>query len=119
MLADPQSITIAGATVSLPRTGEIGNQADYTAGDLTRNLRITQKVGKDVRRTTASLQSHKITADALTAVNRRVTSTVSVTVTSPIDGFSVQELADELTGLATLLTASSATVAKRILAGEK
>lgn len=119
MLADPQSITIGGATTSLPRTGNGQDSADYTAADGAIKLRVQQRSNSKTRRTNISVSSNKIAADPLTAVNQRLSSLVSVNVTAPIDGFTVTELKDQLVGIATLLTASSAALAIKILGGEK
>lgn len=119
MLADPQSITVAGTTVSLPRTGIAGQSADYTSADGLSSLRVQQADGKNSRRTSITLRTNKIAADPLTAVNRRLSAAVSVTVNAPLDGFTVTELKDQIVALATLLTASSAATAVKILGGEK
>lgn len=119
MLADPQSVTIAGTAVSLPRTGVGAASADYTSADGAVSLRVQQTTGKDTRRTVISLRSNKITPDPLTAVNKRVSSVVSVSVSSALDGFTITELKDQLVAIATALTASSAALTTKILAGEK
>lgn len=119
MLADPQSITIAGTTISLPRTGVAPSYADYSAPDGATSVRVSQSQSKNQRRTSVALRVNKIAADPLTAVNQRVTSTTSVNINVPVDGFTIQELTDQLVGLATLLTASSAAIAKKVLGGEK
>lgn len=119
MLADPQSITIAGTTISIPRTGIGGDSAVYTSADGTVSLRIQQTVNKTRRRTIISLQSNKIAADALTAVNQRVQSVLTFSFNTPVDGFTITELKDQLVGLSTLLTASSAAMAIKVLGGEK
>jgi hypothetical protein len=119
MLADPQSVTVGGGAKSLPRTGIGSDTVDYTTADGAYRLRVQQKQNGKSRRTNISLIANKIAADPLTAVNSRLSALVSVNVTSPIDGFTVDELADQITGLSTLLTASSAATAKKILGGEK
>jgi len=119
MLADPQSVTIGAATVSLPRTGINGTSADYTSADGAVSLRVQQTTTKDQKRTVISQRSNKIAADPLTAVNRRLSSIISVSITNPVDGFTVAELKDQLVGLANALTASSAAMATKIISGEK
>jgi hypothetical protein len=119
MLSDPQSITVAGDTTSLPRVSEVGTFADYTSADGTVNLRITQNGNGSTRRASIALRTSKIAADPISEVNSRKSATVSVNVSRPVDGFTVDELAAQLVGLSTLITASSAAIAKRIIAGEK
>jgi hypothetical protein len=119
MLADPQSVTVGGTAVSLPRTGIGQNSADYTSADGAYQLRVQQTTNKDTRRTSISLRSNKIAADPLTAVNSRKSDIVSVSAVVPLDGFTVTEVKDQIVALATALTASSAALAIKILGGEK
>lgn len=119
MLADPQSVTIAGTAVSLPRVGISASSADYSSVDGTLTLRVQQTTNKDQKRTIISQRSNKIAADPLTAVNHRVSSIWSISNTAPLDGFTINELRDQLIGLANALTASSGALAVKILGGEK
>ena len=119
MLADPQSLTIAGTAVSLPRTGVNGTSADYTSADGAVSLRVQQQVSKGTRRTSVSLRNNKITTDPLMAVNRRVSDVVSLNINAPLDGFTATELKDHVVALATALTASSAAMTLKVLGGEK
>lgn len=119
MLADPQSITISGTPVSLPRTGVGPQSAEYTSADGTLRFLVRQSSNSKTRRTAVSVQRNKIAADPLTAVNTRYTETVTMSVVSPIDGFSIAELVADIVGLATWLTASSAANSTKTLAGEK
>jgi hypothetical protein len=115
MLADPQSVN----SVSLPRTGIGQDSATYTSADGALSLRVQTVRGKDRNRFIISIQSTKIAADPLTAVNQRVSSVASVTVTAPLSGFTTTELKDLTTGLFTALTATSNAMLLKILGGEK
>jgi len=119
MLADPQSVTVGGATISLPRTGVDKGSADYTSADGTSQMRVAQTTNSSSRRTTISLKTNKIAADPITAVNSRKSSLWTITNTAPLDGFTVAELRDQLIGLANALTATSGALATKILGGEK
>lgn len=119
MLADPQSVTVSGTAISLPRTGIGANLADYTSADGTVSLRVQQSISNGTQSTIVSLKTNKITPDPLTAVNKRVSSVVSVSVRAQTDGFTVAELVASLQGIATALTASSAAMATKVLSGEK
>jgi len=119
MLADPQSVTVAGTAISLPRTGLSGTTADYQSADGTTSLRIQQSTSRNQKRTSAVLRTAKVAADPITGLNSRVTATWSITCNQPVDGFSVTELKDQLVALATMLTASSAATTVKILGGEK
>jgi len=119
MLADPQSVTVGGATISLPRTGIDKTSADYTSGDATSQMRVAQTTNSSTRRTTVSLKTNKIAADPITAVNSRKSSIWTISCNAPLDGFTVTELKDQLVGLAAALTASSAALTVKVLGGEK
>jgi hypothetical protein len=119
MLADPQSVTIGATTSSLPRIGEAPGYADYNSADGTVTLRTTQNKNGTTKRVSAIIRQSKIAADPLTAVNQRLTSTVTISFQSPLDGFSTTELKDIYTGLTGQLNASSSAVLLKLLGGEK
>lgn len=119
MLADPQSVTVAGTALSLARVGIGQNSADYWTADGASRLRVQQTSNAKTRRTSVTLQTDKVAADPLTAVNARVTSQISVSILAPINGFTVTELRDQLIGLANALTASTGAMTVKILGGEK
>lgn len=119
MLADPQSVTVNAIAISLPRTGVTALLSDYTSADGITTLRIQQNVTGTSKRTSATLRTAKIAADPISGLNSRKTAAISVTITQPIDGFTVTELKDQVVGLLTALTASSAAMTTKILAGEK
>lgn len=119
MLADPQSITVGGTTISLPRTGADKGSSDYTSADVLSQLRVAQTTNSTTRRTTISLKTNKIAADPITALNARKSNLWTISNTAPLDGFSLVEIRDQLIGLANALTASSGALATKILAGEK
>lgn len=119
MLADPQSITIAGTAVSLPRTAVNGTSADYTSADGAVSLRVQQQTSKGTRRTSVSLRNNKIAADPLMAVNRRVSDVVSLNINAPLDGFTATELRDHVLALCAALSASSGSMVTKVLGGEK
>jgi hypothetical protein len=119
MLADPQSVTVGGTAISLPRTGADKGSADYTSADNNSQLRVAQSTNSSTRRTTISLKTNKIAADPISAVNSRKSSLWTITNTAPIDGFTAIELRDQLIGLANALTATTGALTSKILAGEK
>jgi hypothetical protein len=119
MLAEPLSITVGATPISLPRVGVDRTSADYSSADGNSAIRIAQSTSGSTRRTVASLKTHKIAADPITAVNTRKTSQWNITHQGPLDGFTATELKDQLVALAILLTASSGATAIKILAGEK
>lgn len=119
MLADPQSVTVGGSTISLPRTGSDKTSADYTSADNLSQMRVVQATTNSTRRTTISLKTNKIAADPITAVNARKSSIWTISNNSPLDGFTITELRDQLIGLANALTATSGALTTKVLGGEK
>jgi hypothetical protein len=115
MLADPQSIN----SISLPRTGIGTDSAVYTSADGALSLRVQKVSGKDRNRFIVSVQSTKIAADPLTAVNQRISAVASVTVTAPLSGFTATELKDLYKGLGDALSATTYAMFLKILGGEK
>jgi len=120
VLADPQSVTISGTAISLPKTDDRPQTNVYSSFADGVTLFGTQRVtGKDNRRrATVSLQKEKIAADALTAVNQRVASSVTVSFSFPA-GFTTTEVEAQAAALITWLTASTNANLKKILAGER
>lgn len=119
MLTDPQSITVGGTTIPLPKTGSDKTSADYQSSDGNSQLRVQQTTNSTTRQTVVSLKTNKIAADPVSAINSRKSSIWTISNRAPLDGFTLTELKDELVGLATLLTASSAALTTKILGGEK
>ncbi len=119
MLTDPQSVTVNAVPISLPRVGLTSTQGDFSASDGTTTLRVIQSATRTTKRTSVILRTAKIAADPITGLNSRVTANWSCTLTQPLDGFTLTELKDQLVGLATWLTASSAAATTKVLGGEK
>lgn len=120
MLADPQSVTISGTAVSLPKIDTRPETNVYSSLPDGVTLFGTQRVtGKDSRRrATISLQKEKIAADALTAVNQRVAASVTVSFSYP-SGFTSTEIEAHAVALINWLTASTNANLKKVLAGER
>lgn len=119
MLTDPQSVTVGGTAISLPRTGIDKSSADYTSADANSQMRVAQTTNSTTRRTTVSYKTNKIAADPISAVNSRKSSIWTISCNAPLDGFTATELKDQFVGLATALTASSAALTLKVLGGEK
>jgi len=119
MLPDPQSITVGGSTISLPKVGSDRTSADYQSADGVSQLRVAQTINSKTRTTSISLKTNKIAADPISAVNSRISSVWAITNRSPLDGFTIVELRDQLLGLAAQLTATSGALTTKALGGEK
>jgi hypothetical protein len=118
MLTDPQSVTIAGTTTSLPRTSSGVNQAAYTSADGTVVLTISHTYGKRTRRT-ARLDFSKIAADPLISANNiKYSMSAYFVLDLPLTGFTPTEAAATLEGLIAALTASSDAMIVAITGGQ-
>lgn len=118
--ADPQSVTIAGAAISLPRVSTGLNTSSYKSNDGLVALTTASSYGKRIRRT-MRLDHAKIAADPLiTGTNIRTKMAVYVVFDVPLEGqgYTIQNELDVFTGLATLMTASSGAKTTQLLGGE-
>lgn len=92
MLSDPQSVTINGATSSLPLTSAAATKRSYTSSDGKVRLEVGQFTTKTRFRRDFRLTQTKIAVDPLTAVNQEVSASVIIAIDEPRSGFSDQEL---------------------------
>ncbi|DAD51621.1 TPA_asm: coat protein [ssRNA phage Zoerhiza.2_2] len=119
MFSDPQSVTI-GTAQSLPRTGISGNAGTFTKDDGTVALGIAHSQSKRGRvRSTARIDYSKIVADPLiTGTNLRLSASAYIVIDKPINGFTVAEQVQLITGLTTWLTSSTNANATKLGGGE-
>lgn len=119
MYSDPQSVTI-GTAQSLARTGISGNSGSFTKDDGTVALTVSHSKSKANRvRSTARIDFSKIVADPLvTGTNLRLSSSVYIVLDKPVNGFTVAEQVQLITGLTTWLTASTNANATKLGGGE-
>lgn len=115
--ADPQSVTI-GSALSLARTGQGIDSGTFTKDDGTAQLLISHSNGRR-RRHTARVNFSKVVADPLvTGTNLRVSASAYIVLDVPINGFTVAEQVQIITGLTTWLTASTNANATKLVGGE-
>ena len=119
MLTDPQSVTISGTASSLPRlemrpeTNVYSSTADFV------DEFVTQKVDKTGRRrSTISLQKSIIVTDPVSGIKTRVPYSVTMGASVPL-GVTAADAEALFNALNTQLTASTNTLLKKILAGER
>lgn len=115
--SDPQSITISGAAISLPRTSSGTNAGTFSAADSTAVLKISNSYGKRNRRT-ARLEHSKIAPDPLTAANQKYSMTVYLVVDEPVVGYTLAERQAIVAGLTKWLTDTSGANVAKLLGGE-
>jgi hypothetical protein len=117
-LADPNSVTISGATTSLPRTSVDEDRSEYTSADGLIQLIASHDYGKRVRRM-IRLDTSKLTSDPFKpAENVKVGMSVYTVFDLPPAGYSNAEALAAWVGFNTLLTATSNAVVTKILGGE-
>jgi hypothetical protein len=116
--ADPQSVTIASNTVSLPRTSSGTNSGVFTSNDGTAKLSVSHTFAKRNRHQ-FRLDFSKIAADPLIAGNNvEYSMSAYLVVDEPPVGFTVAEGTDVVKGLVGLLSASSYAAVTKFLGGE-
>lgn len=117
MLADPQTITITGTALTLPRvlTGtELGRFSNGTTTLETQTSRDSRRV-----RTVVRLKESKVTTDPLVSTtNIRVDDTIALNITRPVEGFSDADVLAQVKGFIAWLSASTDENLKKIIAGE-
>jgi len=119
MLSDPQSVTIAGSTSSLPKLEQRTDTSVYSNVTDSVDLFVTQKVDKQGRRrSTASLQKSIIVTDPVTGIKSRLPYSVSVGLSYPI-GVAVTDVVALYTAEAAALSASTNALLTKIANGER
>jgi len=116
--ADPQSVTIATVTTSLPRTSVEGDRSVYSSADGLIQLSADHQVSKRIRRV-VRLDLAKVTSDPFKPVeNVKVNMAVYTVFDLPPAGYTNADALAVWVGYRTLLAASSDTVITKLLAGE-
>lgn len=83
---DPQSVTISGTTISLPRVSTRDNESKYLSGDGFVNLSISSAYGRRTRRV-VRLDHAKISPDAFNpAISVRQSMSVYYVIDTPSGG---------------------------------
>jgi len=117
-LSDPQSVTISGSAISLPRVSTGENKSIYTSSDGAVDLTLSSTYGNRVRRV-ARLDHSKFTADPfIPADNREVSMSCYLVFDSPTVGYTNAELKANYVGFNTLYTASTHALIDKLLGGE-
>lgn len=116
--ADPQSVTVSGTAISLPRTGSSLTSGTFGSPDGATVLTVSHQIGKRVRRA-ATLTINKVVPDAITpSVNTPVNMSVSIVVNAPKTGFATADQVAAIVALADWLKASTNANATRLIGAE-
>lgn len=114
-LADPQTLTINGAAVSLPRTGLTLTEGGFRSGDQTVTLEVQHSEGKRKRHVVKATTSTIVADPLVPSVNTPVSYSAHIVFDGPRQGVTalqLQKLGEALVGWAT-----SANIGK-VIAGE-
>lgn len=92
--ADPQSLTIDGSAVSLPRTGFSTNSGRFTSADGEVGLEISHSLGSRYRHL-VRITDARIVGDPLVPdQNRAVNMSAHLVIDMPRNGYTAAEVAD-------------------------
>jgi hypothetical protein len=116
--ADPQSVTINGVAISMPRIASGVGTGKFQAADTNTVLSVAHQSGKRVRHQ-IRIDSSKIAADILTPdVNQKFSMSAYLVVDVPVYGFVIADQALVVNGFLSYLTASSGAKVTQLLGGE-
>lgn len=116
--ADPQTVTIAGVTTSLPRVSVGPNGSKYSSNDGLISISAAHQNGRRTRQT-IRLDHAKIAADPLvTTVNNKYSMSAYLVIDRPDVGYTNAQGLDVVTGLVTQFTASSYALITKLLGNE-
>jgi len=118
MFADPQSVTISGTAISLPRTGTGAHSGEFSASDGNVKFSVSHTVGKRVRRT-ARIDHRKVAPDPLfPAQNVPYSMSFYIVADVPNVGYSVTEQKAIIDGFLANLQATSGANLTKLLGAE-
>lgn len=118
MLTDPQSITISGNAISLPRVSTGQDNSKYSSADGLVDLALSNAYGRRTRRV-LRVDHEKVTADPfIPAQNRQESMSCYMVFDLPLVGYTAAEAKAVYVGLNTLYTASSHALIDKLLGGE-
>jgi len=119
-LPDPQSITISGTTIPLPRTFAEGDESVYTSSDGLVKLSVSHAPAKGGRtRRLLRIDHSKLTSDPFKpSENVKVNTAQYVVFDVPPAGYTNTEILAVYTGFKTLYTASTDALITKLLGGE-
>jgi hypothetical protein len=116
--SDPQSITISGTPISLPRVISGVNTSKYSSSDGLVDLTASSAYGQRTRRV-LRVDHSKITADPfIPAQNRQVSMSNYIVFDVPAVGYSNADVTAVYAGFKALFTASSDALITKLLGGE-
>ncbi|DAD50034.1 TPA_asm: coat protein [ssRNA phage Gephyllon.4_19] len=115
--SDPQSTTISGTAISLPRVTTGAGTSTYQSADGLVSLTASSSYGKRNRRV-LRLDHAKIAADLYTAENAKFTMSNYIVFDTPSYGYSAAEVLAVWAGFKGTVTATSDLLVTKLLGGE-
>jgi hypothetical protein len=116
--ADPQTITISGTTIPLPRVSVGNSGSEYLSADGLVKLSANSAYGRRTRRV-LRVDHSKVTADPfIPAQNQKVSSSIYMVFDHPVAGYTGADMLAIYQGLKTQMTASSDLLITKLLGGE-
>lgn len=115
--ADPQSLTIDGTAVSLPRVGSSNSSGTFRSADQTVSLEISHTDNKRIRRLVRLRSSAVVASPLVPNQNVAVSNQVYLVLDQPKNGISPETLVAHVKALAAWLSAG--TNAQKFVTGEQ
>jgi len=116
--ADPQTVTISGVTIPLPRVSTQGDETIYQSADSLTQMLASHDQGKRNRHL-LRLNASKVTSDPFGPTeNVEVSMSCYIVFDVPIAGYTNAEQLAVYTGFKTQFTATSDLLITKLLAGE-
>jgi len=116
--ADPQSVTIVGGAVSLPRISSGENKGAFQDAAGLNRLSVSHSYGNRIRRI-ARLDLAKVAADPFeSTVNNRYSMSAYLVVDVPSVGYTTADIVTNTAGLLTFLTATTNAKLTQLMGGE-
>jgi hypothetical protein len=116
--SDPQSVTISGTAISLPRTSVGKNESSYASADGLVALSASHAYGRRTRRV-LRLDHSKLTADPfIPAQNTKVSMSNYIVFDVPVAGYTNTEALAVYAGFKAAFTATSDALITKLLGGE-
>lgn len=116
--SDPITVTLSGASKTLPRVSSGVNTGSFQTNDGTLKMSVSSQYGKRNRRT-IRLEHSKVASDPLVQLaSVRYSMTSYLVIDTPPTGYTVAEAQAVVEALVGFLTASSGSATVKLLGGE-
>jgi hypothetical protein len=115
--ADPQSVTISGTAISLPRVSTGENKSSYKSSDGLVQLSASSSYGNRNRRV-LRLDHSKIVANPYSSLNELQSMSNYIVFDAPVVGYTNADILAVYAGFKTAFTASTDLLISKLLGGE-